>query len=165
VLDIHELAAGKLTALFSRTAARDLYDTYQLFHKANLGFDYTKLRLAFIIYGAMSRINWLTISMNDLNFDYEELKNRLIPVLNIEEVKSIQDLKQWSNNLQESCKQSLDFLFPFNAEEKQFLDLINNHGEIRPELLTNDQHLRTILQCHPALQWKALKVKEFNNKK
>jgi predicted nucleotidyltransferase component of viral defense system len=30
-LDLHELFAGKLTALFARRAGRDLFDAYQLF--------------------------------------------------------------------------------------------------------------------------------------
>ncbi len=36
VLDIHELAAGKLSALFSRQASRDLFDAHSLFTKCAL---------------------------------------------------------------------------------------------------------------------------------
>lgn len=34
VLDIHELAAGKLSALFSRTASRDLFDAHCLLKRS-----------------------------------------------------------------------------------------------------------------------------------
>lgn len=36
VLDIHELAAGKLAALFSRSASRDLFDVYNLLREPRL---------------------------------------------------------------------------------------------------------------------------------
>ena len=43
VLDIHELAAGKLAALFSRRQARDLFDCHKILHSANL--DHNRLRV------------------------------------------------------------------------------------------------------------------------
>ena len=56
VVDIHELAAGKLAALLSRAASRDLFDTSQLLHVG--GLDVAKLRLAFVVYGGISRKDW-----------------------------------------------------------------------------------------------------------
>jgi predicted nucleotidyltransferase component of viral defense system len=52
-LDIHELAAGKLAALLSRCASRDLFDAYHLFTQQT--FDMDKLRLAFVVYGGIDR--------------------------------------------------------------------------------------------------------------
>lgn len=46
VLDIHELAAGKLSALFNRSASRDWFDAHYLLTKIPL--DNQKLRLAFV---------------------------------------------------------------------------------------------------------------------
>lgn len=48
MLDIHELAAGKLSALVGRTASRDLFDTHYLLTKTAL--DIKKLREFFIVY-------------------------------------------------------------------------------------------------------------------
>jgi len=59
ILDIHELAAGKLAALMSRHASRDLFDAHLLLTKGNL--DYKRLRLAFVLYGAMNRKDWRTV--------------------------------------------------------------------------------------------------------
>lgn len=164
LLNIHEMTAGKLVALFSRNVARDLYDVHQLFCKKELEFDPDKLRLAFFIYGAMSKTNWLKISLDDISCEYEELKNNLLPVLLIEEAHSISNVKQWAKQLQEDCREALKFLFPFNDKEKEFIESINNHGEIKAELLTNDQDLQSIIQSHPALQWKVLNVKQFKKK-
>ena len=59
MLDIHELAAGKLSALLSRHASRDLFDVHALHTSGKL--DNQRLRLAFIIYGAMNRKDWRTV--------------------------------------------------------------------------------------------------------
>ena len=47
VLDVHELAAGKLVALFARNAARDLFDTRRLLQRP--GLDRDRLRLGFVV--------------------------------------------------------------------------------------------------------------------
>ena len=78
VLDIHELAAGKLAALLSRRRARDLFDCRQLLPLDTL--DWTRLRTAFVVYGAMNRRDWRTITTDDVAFDPRELSGQLLPV-------------------------------------------------------------------------------------
>jgi predicted nucleotidyltransferase component of viral defense system len=63
VLDIHELAAGKLHALLGREASRDLFDSYQLF--SNWTLDSKKLRLAFVIYAGMEK-SWQEIKIDNI---------------------------------------------------------------------------------------------------
>jgi len=82
VLDIHELAAGKLAALLSRKQARDLFDCHQVFQKETLVPD--KLRTAFVVYGAMNRRDWRTVSVEDVDFDPMELASQLIPTLRVD---------------------------------------------------------------------------------
>jgi predicted nucleotidyltransferase component of viral defense system len=53
VLDLHELAAGKLAALLSRHASRDLIDAHRLLTRTSL--DPERLRLAFMVYGGLNR--------------------------------------------------------------------------------------------------------------
>jgi predicted nucleotidyltransferase component of viral defense system len=53
LLDEHELAGGKLVALLTRTATRDLFDAYHLLTARPL--NPAQLRLATLVYGAMSR--------------------------------------------------------------------------------------------------------------
>lgn len=135
-------------------------DIHQLFCKKELDFDQRKLRLAFIVYGAMNKVDWLTVSLKDIKFSHEDLKNNLLQVLSIEEVNSIKDLKQWGEKLQEDCKQALEFLFPFTDKEKEFIESINLDGEINAHLLTDNRALQEIISSHPALTWKALNVKK-----
>jgi hypothetical protein len=47
VVDIYELAAGKLSAMFSRRQARDLFDCSNLFRQG--GLDRERLRLASVV--------------------------------------------------------------------------------------------------------------------
>jgi len=54
VLDIHELAAGKLAALFDRQASRDLFDAHYLLKYSRL--DKEKLRLSMIVYLAIGNV-------------------------------------------------------------------------------------------------------------
>ena len=72
VMEIHELAAGKLSALLSRRRARDLFDSYKIFSMDNL--DFKRLRLAFVVYGAMNRKDWRTVLIKDVDFDSAEIK-------------------------------------------------------------------------------------------
>jgi hypothetical protein len=60
------MLAGKLCALISRRQARDLFDCSNLFRLG--GLDRESLRLAFVVYGAMSRKDWRTVAPNDVDF-------------------------------------------------------------------------------------------------
>jgi predicted nucleotidyltransferase component of viral defense system len=84
LLDINELAAAKLAALLARHAARDLFDAHQLLTQVKL--DDAKLRLAFLVYGGMNIEDWRKVSVGHVDFDAEELKQNLIPVLRGEAV-------------------------------------------------------------------------------
>src|SRR5450759_497214 len=61
ILDPHELAAGKLAALLARGASRDLFDARELLRPGSL--DAGKLRLAFVVYGALNRVDWRTVGL------------------------------------------------------------------------------------------------------
>lgn len=71
LLDAHELAAGKLAALFGRSASRDLFDVRELLQRVNLDRD--KLRLGFVVYGGINRRDWRSVSLTDLAADPDEV--------------------------------------------------------------------------------------------
>ncbi len=79
LLDLHELATGKLSALLSRWQARDLFDCHRIFNMDDL--DRERLRIAFVTYGGMNRKDWRTVAIEDVNFDTSELTRLLIPML------------------------------------------------------------------------------------
>jgi len=157
VLDIHELAAGKLSALFSRSSSRDLFDVSRLLTRSDL--DDRKLRFGFVVYGAMSRRDWRTVSQEDIEFEADEVKSGLLPLLRSEHIPERGEIKTWFSRLLEECRDSLSRILPFEPEELEFLERINGHGEIRPDLMTDDAGMQEILASHPALLWKAMNVR------
>ncbi|HEX4044967.1 MAG TPA: nucleotidyl transferase AbiEii/AbiGii toxin family protein [Gammaproteobacteria bacterium] len=163
LLDIHELAAGKLAALMSRRASRDLYDAHRLLvdPKSRQKIDMARLRLAFVIYGGMNRHDWRTIKIEDIGFDSTELQNKLIPVLNQNDLQQT----SFAERLVTECQDVLSHLLPFNENEKSFFDRLLDEGEIESSLLTSDTELQKKINLHPGLLWKAQNVKQFKAKK
>jgi hypothetical protein len=138
ILNEHELAAGKLAALLSRHAARDLFDAHQFLTRA--AFDPGSLRLAFIVYGAMNRKDWRTVSVDDIGFETHELRSTLFPVLRTDHLTAMDDPKGWAQQMVEETRAALSVVLPFTHAEREFLDRILHH---------------------PALLWKAQNVREF----
>lgn len=65
VLDHHELAVGKLAALLARRQVRDLFDSHRILQMDDL--DPQRLRIGFVVYGAMNREEWRTVSAEDID--------------------------------------------------------------------------------------------------
>lgn len=139
MLNIHELAAGKLVALFSRRASRDLFDTRELLWREDL--DQTRLRTALVTYGAMSRKDWRAISVDEITYEPKELKNELIPLLRTQAASKLGDPKPWASKLVSECAEQLKPLISFTSAEREFLDRLLDHAEIRPSLITSDKVL------------------------
>ena len=158
VVDMHELAAGKLTALLSRRQARDLFDCSNLFNLN--GLDRKRLRLAFVVYGAMSRKDWRTVTPSDVNFDIADLDQKLIPTLRSSAIERIQK-DHFGKSLVADCRNFLSGLLPFTKNEMEFLDQVLDKGKIAPELLIADADMQDRIRRHPLLEWKAMNVREF----
>jgi len=65
----------------ARRQSRDIFDCYAILQMENI--DPVKLRLAFVVYGAMNRKDWRTVSADDVDFNAEEFSRQLIPTLRI----------------------------------------------------------------------------------
>ena len=158
VLDIHELAAGKLAALLARRQARDLFDSHAILQMKNLDKDL--LRIAFVVYGATNRKDWRSVSVEDVNFDETDLTRQLLPTLRISPSMSQKIGADYGTRLVAECRQALSVVLPFNEAEKAFFDLLLDRGEIDPAILTNDPILQKRIQNQPLLEWKALNVRQ-----
>ena len=158
MLDIHELAAGKLAALVSRTASRDVFDTRELLgHHA---LDRAKLRLGFVVYGGANRKDWRSVSVDDVKLDAAEVRNQLLPTIRTAMLPASDQIAAWGDQLLSDCHELLSAVLPLTPDEHQFIEQLNDHGDIAPELLTADSGMQTVLREHPALRWKALNVKK-----
>ncbi len=158
VMDIHELAAGKIAALLARRRARDLFDTRLVLSMG--GLDLQRLRTAFVVYGAMSRRDWRTVSDQDVAFDLSDLSGQLVPALRIGAVQVL-DAVDYGNSLVDKCRKALDALLPFNDAERAFLDLLLDEGVVDATLLTSDEVLQRRIQTQPLLEWKAQHVRRY----
>ncbi|MCX5753028.1 MAG: nucleotidyl transferase AbiEii/AbiGii toxin family protein [Candidatus Krumholzibacteria bacterium] len=159
VQDIHELAAGKLAALMSRGTPRDLFDVREIFRFG--GFDHAGLRIAFIVYGAMNRKDWRSISPDDITIDIGAVQSQLIPLLPAAVAGDREAAASLGAELREACRRALSVVFPFSESEANFLDAILERGEIEPALLTPDKDLQSRIKAHPMLEWKARNVRSF----
>ncbi len=152
VLDLHELAGGKLAALFSRTAARDLFDAHRLL--TSIDTDPTRLRLAFVLYGAMNRKDWRTISPDNVNVDLNEARRQLFPLLVQQNLTRANEQKALLQKIIEETRNALGQLLPLTSNEHEFLDVMLENGSIQPHLLNLEPDFADKLISHPALQWR-----------
>ena len=161
VLNFSEIVAGKLCALFARDASRDLFDVYQIVIQQ--GFDAKKMKTLFFIYGAMdSKKDWRTISLEDINANQIDLKNKLIPMLRRNEAKTLQSARDLAKIYVETCREKLSPFFPLSKNEIAFYDHLKK-GEVKPELLSKDKDMIEKIKSHPAILFQAKKAQK--NKK
>lgn len=158
VLDVHEIAAGKLAALLSRKQARDLFDCHNILRMNDLNTE--QLRLTFVLYGAMNRKDWRTVTREDVDFDSDELARQLIPTLRTTYSKQ---QKFYAQTLVNECQEGLSALLPFEEHEMRFLNLLLDEGKIEPELLTTESNLQERILQHPLLLWKTQNVRKHRS--
>jgi predicted nucleotidyltransferase component of viral defense system len=150
ILDTKELAGGKLSALLTRNASRDLFDTTQLLKLVDPADE--QLRLAYVLYGAMNpRADWRQLTPDNLSANVKELKQKLIPVLRIKNLPAKKDDEAFVTDLVAECKRLISPLFPLRQNEVEFISLLRDQGEIKPSLLTNNPNMIESIQRHPSL--------------
>lgn len=159
VLDHHELAAGKLAALLSRKQARDLFDSHRILRMENLERD--RLRIGFVVYGAMNRIDWRTVSADNIDFDVKEFARQLIPMLRVRAAEVESKPIEYGARMVEECRNGLSAVLPLKDNERAFLDLLLDRGIVDAKVLTPDVVLQQQIQKHPLLEWKALNVRRY----
>lgn len=159
IVDLPELAAGKLAALLDRGKARDLFDSRLIFRITSL--DNERLRIAFVVYAAMLRRDWRTVSAADVRFDPGELTRQLMPTLHRDALPRDADPKECGTSLVDGCRRGLRTLLPLRPPELELLDQLLEHGEVAPELLTANADLQRRIRPQPLLDWRARKVRRI----
>lgn len=149
VLPALELFAAKINALLSRTAARDLYDTYnmiqlRLFDENEL----TLLRKAVVFYTAISQEEIPKAYEIDTidRITMRKIRADLLPVIQKGEFIELEQIKA-------DVKTFLSKLLVTTEREREFLELFSQK-EYRPELLFDDSQIINRIQKHPMVLWK-----------
>lgn len=152
VLDLHELAAGKLSALFNRTVSRDLFDAHYLMTKMDL--DLKKLREVFVAYMAMTKINLTFLLPEAIEYQVTDIKNRLLPVMHQQSLaRTLPQLKTWSTTMVTELQHALYSLLPLKDNEIAFIQGVRTKHKVSPELITNNKILAEKIAQHPAIHW------------
>jgi len=159
LLDIHEIAAGKLAAMFARRQARDLFDCHQILRPQHM--DPQRLRTSFVIYGAANRKDWRTITIDDVNVDPEDFARQLIPTLRSSFSNRQESATEYGQRIVDELRPMLSILLPFTDSEVEFLNQLLENGEIVPDLLTDNSRLQDCIRRMPMLLWKAENVRQY----
>ena len=112
----------------------------------------------------MNRKDWRTISLDDISFTANELKQKLFPVMRQNLVPRQEDLSRYGQKLVEECRDKLSIVYPLSENEIKFLDLILDKGKIDGALLIEDKEMQERINRHPMLHWKAINVKKHLGK-
>jgi hypothetical protein len=158
LLEPHELAAGKLAALLARRASRDLFDARELLALEEL--DEERLRIAFVVYGGINRVDWRTLSVADVTTTADDVKSQLLPMLRRDVRPEATQVEAWTAELVDETRTRLAKVLPLREHERRFLDRLNDDGGIEPALLTDDRTLQDRITSHTGLRWKAQNVKK-----
>ena len=155
VFDIHEIAAGKLCALYNRGYARDLFDAGLI---PNLpGLDPAKLRTAFVVYGGGARPDWRTVCANPRKVQAPSLGRQLRSALTHTDAQRTRPLSAdaYLAELEAKAATAHRIVLPHTPSEQAFLDMLLDWGRVEPQLVTADEHLQGRIATEPWLQWKS----------
>ena len=160
VSDIHEIAAGKLSALFTRGYARDLFDAGRIPDLP--GLDPAKLRTAFVVYGGGARPDCRAVCADPPKVEARDLGRQLRPMLPRTDAQRTRPFSAdaYLADLQAKAAPAQRMVLPFTPSERTFLDTLLDQGRIEPPLLTTDERLQDRIAAEPWLRWKALNVRQ-----
>jgi hypothetical protein len=162
VLDLHEVAAGKLVALIDRQAARDLFDARRILDVA--GLDWANIKAAMLAYGAAGRRDWRRASVDDIGGDPRELRQKLAICLPQNRVAAPGGPEAWIAQTVAECRAGLASLFELSAGEAAFLDGVLDRGDIDPSGLAVASEIQARIAAMPMLAWKAQNVRQHAQK-
>ena len=165
VLDIHEIVAGKMVALMTRHAARDLFDAHRIIAMPDL--DWTKIKAATLMIGASAKsFDWRIASPEAIGCEVGDITGKLTTCLHDRYFDAFGGPAGWIECVTAECREKLAPLFELTAGERAFLDAVLDRGEIDASSLHVPEPVRGAIEASPALRWKAqnVKARKFGDK-
>ncbi|WP_321332526.1 nucleotidyl transferase AbiEii/AbiGii toxin family protein [uncultured Bacteroides sp.] len=145
-----ELFGSKIKALIERTAARDLYDVYNMINKSIFSdAELVSLRKVVLFYLAVGGSNAPKTVYSFEAIDklkYPQIRAHLIPVLRKSEHFNFEEAKVVVKNF-------LTKLMVLTEREKEFVEAFNAQSYC-PELLFDDEAIIKRIKEHPMAIWK-----------
>ncbi len=162
VLDIHEIVAGKMVALVTRRAARDLFDAHRIIAIPSL--DWAKIKAATLMIGASAKsFDWRTASPDDIGCEIGDITGKLTMCLHDRYFDRFGGPAAWIESVTAECREKLAPLFQFTVGERAFLDGVLDRGEIDTSSLDVPEIVRAAIEACPALRWKTQNVKAWKS--
>lgn len=160
VLDIHEIVAGKMVALVTRRAARDLFDAHRIIAMRNL--DWAKIKVATLMIGASAKsFDWHTASCQAIEFEVGDITGKLTMCLHDRYFDAFGGPANWIETVTAECRDKLAPLFQLTAGERAFLDAVLDQGEIDASSLDVPESVRVAIEACPALRWKVQNIRAW----
>ena len=157
VLDLHEIVAGKIVALFDRRVARDLFDVRRIL--ALEGLDRGWIKAAVLAIGACNRRDWREVSKEAIGCDSREFRRNLAICLPRDLFRDAGDVDAWIAQSVALCREGLAFLFELSENERSFLDGVLDRGEVNTDLLGVELEVGARIAAMPMLAWKCRHVR------
>ena len=158
VLDLHEVVAGKLVALISRHAARDLFDARRILSIDGLNWDWIKAVVLAI--GASDRRDWRLMSIDKIQGNVREFLQKLVICLPHNRFTVESEIDAWLEETVALVHTKFSFLFDLTSNEQAFLDGVLDRGEVDADLLDIPPDVRTRIAEMPMLEWKTQHVRK-----
>ena len=158
VLDLHEVVAGKLVALISRHAARDLFDARRILSIDGLNWDWIKA--AVLAIGASDRRDWRLMSIDKIQGNVREFLQKLVICLPHNRFTVESEIDAWLEETVALVHTKFSFLFDLTSNEQAFLDGVLDRGEVDADLLDIPPDVRTRIAEMPMLAWKTQHVRK-----
>jgi len=143
---LEELAAMKIKALIERTAARDIYDIYEI-QKQPLDISLTRKLIVFYSCMANKKLSKQMIMDKLRGYSQRDIVRDIAPFLRQDE--------EIQNTLIIETRNFLNKILKFTGDEKLFLRRFWNERKIVPSLLFDDTDK---LKEHPSLLFRAQKI-------
>jgi predicted nucleotidyltransferase component of viral defense system len=149
-----ELFGSKIKALMERTAARDLYDVYNMINESVFSdTELSALRKVIVFYLAVGGSNppkrsYTFDAIDKLKFP--QIRAKLIPVLRKSENFDFEKAKRL-------VKEYLINLMVLTDDEQKFVDNFNN-CLYTPEILFNNSDIVERIKTHPMAIWKTREI-------
>jgi predicted nucleotidyltransferase component of viral defense system len=159
VVNLYEVIAGKLVALFDRQAGRDLFDARRILALSDI--DWQAVKAAVLAIGACARTDWRKRTIDDIGVDADELRRNLSICLPRAYFENAAGLDEWIEESVAMCRERYAFLFALTADEQKFLDGILDRGEINADLLNAPPPLANHIAQMPMLAWKCQNVERL----
>jgi len=152
LVGLPEIVAGKLVALITRGAARDLFDARRILDLQVLDRD--DIRPLVLAIGASGPLDWRTTGPERIGGDLRDLRQKLTMCVPVGYFDRFGGPESWLKESVEFCREVLGPMFQLSDQEKAFLDRIEDRGEIDASLLSAAPDPQERIQRMPALAWK-----------